>query len=88
MVADRFNIYDHDQLLAFKNINAGVEEFTVSRTTDYSCGIQQRANGRKAPTHRTINLISHQIRERTPPGHTWWADISHKNIPDFAGTRG
>ena len=33
----------------------------------------------------TINAISRGIRESTPPGSTWWTDISHAFVPDFDG---
>ena len=62
-VADRFNIFDHDALVAFQDTLGvrGVATFTVDRKIDYSGGIAQRAMGRKAPMRQAINQLTMQI---------------------------
>jgi hypothetical protein len=85
--ADRFNLFNHDALASFHLINNGVAEFPVDRSFDYSMGISQRATGKKGPTRTLLNQITMAVRERTPKGHAWWTDISHKHPPDFAGNQ-
>jgi len=60
-VADRFNIFDHDDLEAFCELHPGVAPFKADRRVDYSYGISQRATGRKAPTRTSLNRITMEI---------------------------
>ena len=83
--AERFNLFDHDALAGFHLVANGVFPFSVDRKHDYSNGLLQRAMGRRAPTHATLNKLTMEIREHVPRGHTWWTDISHKHSPDFDG---
>jgi len=85
--AERFNLFDHDALANFHLVVNGVAPFPVDRKHDYSNGLLQRAMGRRAPTHTTLNQLTMEIREHIPNGHTWWTDISHPHTPDFAGNR-
>ena len=86
LMADRFNIFGHEQLQQMADIAEGVKpKCKVIATRDYSGGLQQRTLGRKAPARKRLNIASWAIRERLLPGEQWWADLSRMHAPDYAG---
>ena len=85
-LAERLNVFGHDQLLLMQSAVDGVAVGApISATTDYSGGLQQRANGRKRAAHAKLNIVSWQRRVALPPGAQWWADIGHLHPPDWNG---
>ena len=64
MLADRLNIFGHDQLRDFGGVVDGVVAGAkVLGGRDYSGGLLQRALGRRAPAHARLNLAAWQVRE-------------------------
>ena len=82
-LADRLNIFGHEQLRAYGNIVDGVLPGLSPRTGhDYSGGLKHRATARTAPIHPTLSTTSMAARLALLPGEQWWADIGHMHTPD------
>jgi len=84
-IASRFNIWTESQLRDMHLAVGGMHTPRFIKGRDYSNGIYERAQGRKAKAHSALNQLSMSVRERLMPGQQWWADIGHVHTPDWNG---
>ena len=64
-MADRLNVFGHDQLKLMGSVVEGVaSNASVSAIKDYSGGLRQRALGRTRPTHPKLHMAAWQIRQQ------------------------